>query len=93
MILAGGAAVAAWLLGINVWLAALWWADKRAGRRGTQRIRERSLLWLSALGGWPAALLMMRLLRHKTRKQPFVSLFVLSALLNCSALVLWWWRG
>lgn len=83
---------AAWGVLINLCTAVLWVADKRAAVRGGQRIAERQLLTLALLGGWPAALLMTRLLRHKTRKQPFASLLWTCALLQGGALFWWAWR-
>ncbi len=79
------------LLLINLLTAWLWWHDKRAARLRLQRVSERQLLWLGLAGGWPAALFMAQVLRHKTRKQPFGVLLAGCALLNCSALVALWW--
>lgn len=45
--------------------------DKRAAKRNTWRTPEKTLLSLSLVGGWPGALLGMRLFRHKTRKARF----------------------
>jgi len=45
--------------------------DKSCASRGGQRVPERRLLMLAALGGAPAMLLGRSMLRHKTRKQPF----------------------
>lgn len=63
-------------------------------RAGQRRISERSLLLAALLGGLGAGL-GQRLLRHKTRKQPFatwlrliVSLYGL-ALLAAAALLAW----
>ena len=46
--------------------------DKAAAVNGNWRVKERTLLLLSALGGSPAMLLTMLLIRHKTRKAKFM---------------------
>jgi|AntRauTorcE11898_2_1112593.scaffolds.fasta_scaffold07370_3 uncharacterized membrane protein YsdA (DUF1294 family) len=60
--------------------------DKRASRRGDRRVRERTLHLWSLVGGWPGALAGRTLLRHKTRKQPFRSLFLVTVVLNLALL-------
>jgi uncharacterized membrane protein YsdA (DUF1294 family) len=62
-----------YLMVVNVVGYAAFVADKRAARRGTRRIAERTLLLLALVGGTPAAYVARHLLRHKTRKQPFVA--------------------
>jgi uncharacterized membrane protein YsdA (DUF1294 family) len=62
--------------------------DKRAATAGKKRTAERTLHLLALAGGWPGALLAQRLLRHKTRKQPFRSVYRATVLANCAALVL-----
>lgn len=66
-----GAAVLGFLAFVNtVAFAAFWW-DKRQSCRSGRRTPEKHLLTLAIVGGWPAAKLAQRALRHKTRKQPF----------------------
>lgn len=75
----------AWLAAINVaaWIAFA--GDKRAATRGAGRTPERTLLLLALLGGSPAAIAAQRILRHKTRKQPFATLLALIALAQGAA--------
>ena len=47
----------------------------------------------STLGGSPAAFAARHLFRHKTRKQPFVTLLWLIALLQLGVLGGWVWAG
>lgn len=75
-------AVAALLLAINAITWALFWLDKRRARRAKRRIKERTLLACCALGGWPAAYVAMRTLRHKTRDRRFRIAF-------CALVVAW----
>jgi uncharacterized membrane protein YsdA (DUF1294 family) len=69
------------------WVAlVLFWLDKRAAKReGAQRIPERTLHVWSALGGWPGSLLGRRWFRHKTQKQPFVTVLWGTILVNLVA--------
>jgi uncharacterized membrane protein YsdA (DUF1294 family) len=46
--------------------------DKRAARRHQWRVRERTLLLVSALGGSAAMLVTMLLIRHKTKHAKFM---------------------
>ena len=66
---AGAAGV--YLLLVNIATYAAFALDKRRSVEGQWRVREVSLLRLALFGGWPAAKLAQRRLRHKTRKQPF----------------------
>jgi len=64
-------AIAALLIAANAITCALFWLDKRKARRGARRIKERTLLAWCAAGGWPAAFVAMRSLRHKTKDRKF----------------------
>ena len=64
-------ALAAWLVAANVSAFVAFALDKSAARRGAWRVPESALLKLALVGGSPAALVAQRVLRHKTRKEPF----------------------
>lgn len=60
-----------YVLVINLVAVAVFAADKQSARAKRRRFRERHLLLLAAIGGSPGAIAAQRLLRHKTRKEPF----------------------
>lgn len=62
------------LLFVNLTTFLVFWWDKAAARAGRWRIQESTLLGLALAGGSLGAILAQRLLRHKTRKEPFRSL-------------------
>lgn len=62
--------------------------DKSAARKDQWRIKESTLHLFALLGGWPGALLAQKLLRHKSRKQSFRTMFWFTVILNCG--VLYW---
>ena len=59
--------------------------DKRAALNERQRVPENTLHFLSLAGGWPGGLLARPLFRHKTRKQPFRTVFWLMVVVNLVA--------
>lgn len=65
------AAMGGYLIAVNALTFLAFHRDKRVSVAGAWRIPERHLLTLAVIGGWPAAKLAQRRLRHKTRKQPF----------------------
>ncbi len=68
-------AFALYMLAINLAAFAVFRADKRRAELGQSRVPERELLLLALVGGWPGANAARHVFRHKTRKEPFASLF------------------
>jgi uncharacterized membrane protein YsdA (DUF1294 family) len=81
--------LALYLASINLVTLAAFWADKQAAIHRHWRIAERTLLMLTALGGWAGALAGQFLLRHKTRKEPFRSLLWLIIGVEALGLIGW----
>jgi uncharacterized membrane protein YsdA (DUF1294 family)/cold shock CspA family protein len=63
------------LVALSVITLLLYGWDKRSAVKDKQRVREDTLHLLALAGGWPGALIARPLFRHKTRKQPFATLF------------------
>lgn len=61
-----------YLLLINIIAAIITAMDKSKAQRGRWRIKESTLLLLSALGGSIGMYLTMRIIHHKTRKLKFM---------------------
>jgi uncharacterized membrane protein YsdA (DUF1294 family)/cold shock CspA family protein len=74
--------VLAALAALNLLTFSMYWLDKRAARLDAQRTPESTLHLASMLGGWPAALMAQRLLRHKSVKQLFQTVFWMTAFIN-----------
>ncbi len=60
-----------WLIAANLIAFALMVIDKRRADKGLWRIREATLLDWARIGGAIGTVAASRLVRHKTRKQPF----------------------
>ncbi|WP_342585707.1 DUF1294 domain-containing protein [Agrobacterium bohemicum] len=63
-------------LAFNLLVFLIYWWDKEAARKGEWRVAESTLLWLAFLGGSAGAVVAQRMLRHKTRKEPFRSILL-----------------
>jgi uncharacterized membrane protein YsdA (DUF1294 family) len=61
--------------------------DKSAARSGGWRTRERTLLVLGLLCGWPGAVLAQQVLRHKSAKASFQIAFWVTVVLNVAGFV------
>ncbi|MFQ6170850.1 DUF1294 domain-containing protein [Oryzobacter sp. R7] len=80
--------VLALVVGASLASSGLYRLDKAAAQRADRRIPESTLHLLDLLGGWPGGLVARHAFRHKTRKQPFRTVFWLTAVLS-AALVAW----
>ena len=68
--------------------------DKSAAQRHKRRVRESTLLLVSALGGSAAMLVTMLLIRHKTKHAKFmVGLPLMIALQIAVVAAALWWRA
>ncbi|MBO9694629.1 MAG: DUF1294 domain-containing protein [Sphingopyxis sp.] len=82
--------VAYWLAAANGIAFGLMVADKRRAEAGIRRIPESTVLLWTFLGGACGTVLAARLVRHKTRKQPFATWMLIWLWLDIVLLVLWW---
>ncbi len=73
--------------GASAFLFAIYYIDKTEAQRGGERVPENMLHLFAILGGWPGALVARHLFRHKTRKQPFRTIFWGTVLVNCVYLI------
>jgi len=80
--------IAGYLVALNALTWGIFAWDKYCARMRYWRVPESSLLSLAFLGGTPAALAAMRMLRHKTRKQPFRSYLTRIAMLHSTLVIL-----
>lgn len=71
--------VAILLLLFNTFAFMQIYVDKRKAEEGKQRIPERDIFLVAALGGWPGSFLAQQLFRHKTKKGSFKVAFWIAA--------------
>jgi len=85
------AIILVWYLAASVAAFVAYAVDKSAAQSGRWRTRESTLHALALVGGWPGALIAQRVFRHKSRKPSFQAGFFLTVVLNCAALLGFWW--
>ena len=82
-----------YLVVINIIAVIVTVHDKNAAQRGAWRVKERTLMLISALGGAPAMYLTMLTIHHKTRKPLFMIgipvIFILKLILFFAVKHLW----
>ena len=80
----------AYLIVISLLAVFLTIRDKHAAKRQRWRVKERTLLLVSALGGSAAMLLAMLTIRHKTKHSKFMIGIPVILTMQIAVLVLWW---
>ena len=79
--------VAALYAGASVLCALVYAIDKSAAVAGRWRVSESTLHTLSLVGGWPGALVAQQVLRHKSNKAAFRSVFWATVVANVAGFV------
>lgn len=77
---------------INIFAAVLTVFDKLRAIHHGRRVREATLLLVAALGGSPAMLVFMLMIRHKTRKPKFMVGIPLILLAQIAVVIVVWRR-
>lgn len=72
-------------LGLSLVTFFVYALDKAAAKDGARRTPENMLHWLALAGGWPGAIVAQETLRHKSKKQPFRTVFWMTVVLNLCA--------
>ena len=78
-----------WLIATNLIAFILMVIDKDRAVKGNRRISESSLLGWAFLGGAFGTFSASRIVRHKTRKQPFITQMVIILIFEIVLLALW----
>ncbi len=78
-----------WLIAVNLIAFVQMVLDKKYAEAGQRRIPESNLLLWAFLGGAFGTVLAARLVRHKTRKQPFATWMLIWLWVDIILLILW----
>ena len=81
--------IVAWLIAANLIAFVLMILDKKFAESGARRISESTLLGWALFGGAIGTFAASRLIRHKTRKQPFATKMVMLCAAEIFLLALW----
>ncbi len=74
---------------VNLATFYMYWRDKDAAVQEMRRVPEEQLHVLAVISGWPGAWFAQQILRHKTVKQPFRSIYWGTVAVNTLALLAW----
>lgn len=78
-----------WLIAANLIAFVSMVLDKQFAEQGARRISEATLLLWAFLGGAPGTFAASRLVRHKTRKQPFATWMLIWLWFDIVLILLW----
>ncbi len=78
-----------WLIAANGVAFVLMVIDKQCAEAGARRISESTLLFWAFVGGAFGAFAASRVVRHKTRKQPFAAQMIFCVWVEAILLTLW----
>jgi uncharacterized membrane protein YsdA (DUF1294 family) len=78
-----------WLIAANLIAFMLMILDKKFAKNGARRISESTLLGWAFVGGAVGTFAASRLVRHKTRKQPFAAQMIAILTLELILFALW----
>ena len=82
-----------YLFVVNTMALILYGMDKYLSKhKGSQRIPERTLLWLARIGGGAGCWLGMLLFRHKTKHANFKVLVLLWTVFWLVIILVWLWK-
>jgi len=85
--------IVAYLVIISLIAIVLTCHDKRAAKRNSKRVSERTLLLISVLGGSLAMFITMLRIRHKTKHLKFmVGIPIINLLQVAAVLLILYWR-
>lgn len=84
--------VAGWYVPASAATFAAFWIDKRRAARSLWRVPEATLHLMELAGGWPGALLAIKLVRHKSSKPAYWIVTWLIAVVHGAMWALWLWR-
>lgn len=83
--------IATYLAAVSLVAIVLTVYDKRAATRGSWRIKERTLVLISVIGGSVTMLIAMRMIQHKTKQPKFMVGIPVIIILQIAIGVFGWW--
>lgn len=74
-------------IALNVATFVYYYVDKSRAIKGSWRVPESTLHFISLIGGWGGAYIAQKSLRHKNKKAAFIRIYQLTVLINCTAIM------